>query len=81
MNQVNKKNIVKNIEKLPDYVHIEIYKFLINKIDKNNYTINSNGFFYNINNLDNKILIELDNLIKFYINNEKILEKENEKFI
>jgi len=72
------KKIVNNIKKLPDYVHMEIYKFLEDKdkIKGFNYTLNNNGFFYDINQLDNKTIINLNDLIQFYINNEKILEQK-----
>jgi len=78
MSLVNtKKKMINNINKLPNYVHLEIYNFLFtkDKIDNYSYTLNNNGFFYNINQLDNKTLLELNTLVNFYISNEKILEK------
>jgi len=79
MNKMNtKKKIVHNIEKLSNYIHMEIYKFLFNKdkIKGYNFTINNNGFFYDINQLDNTTTKELNDLINFYMNNEKRLEKK-----
>ena len=77
MSLIHKKKMINTIEKLPNYVHLEIYSFLVtkNKIDNYSYTLNNNGFFYDINQLDNNTLSELDTLVKFYINNEKTLEK------
>ena len=68
----SKKKILEKVKKFSKEVHLEIFYFLKDKI-KNNYTINQNGVFINLNDLDDKIVNELNKKVQFYDKNYKNL--------
>ena len=70
----NKRKIVEKINNFSKEVHMEIFYFLKEKM-KYNYTINQNGVFINLNDLDNKTLNELNKRVEFYNKNEKKLNE------
>lgn len=70
----DKKKMVEKVKNLSKDVHMEIYYFLKNKTNKD-YTINQNGVFINLNNIDDNILCELKEMIDFYNKNEKKLKE------
>lgn len=71
----DKKKIVKTIEDLNKIQHIEIFKLLRKNSIK--FTENSNGIFINFNTLDDKLIEEIENLIKFcLISKEELKKKE-----
>jgi hypothetical protein len=70
----DKRKIVEKVKMLSKDVHMEIFYYL-HKINSN-YTLNGNGVFFNLNNLDDKTLCELKKMVIFYNKNERIL-KEN----
>jgi hypothetical protein len=70
----DKRKIVDKVKMLSKDVHIEIFYFL-HKIN-GNYTLNGNGVFFNLNNLDDETLYTLKKMVNFYNKNEKKL-KEN----
>lgn len=67
----NKYKMVDDLKKLSKEVHLELFSFF----KKNNvkYTLNKNGVFININEVDNSILLELEDKISFYVKNEQKL--------
>jgi hypothetical protein len=69
----DKRKIVDKVKMLSKDVHMEIFYFL-HKI--NNYTLNGNGVFFNLNNLNDETLYTLKKMVIFYNKNEKKL-KEN----
>lgn len=71
----DKKKIVKTIEELNKIQHIEIFKLLRKNSIK--FTENSNGIFINFNTLDDILIEEIENLIKFcLISKEELKKKE-----
>ncbi len=70
----DKRNIVETVKNLSKDVHLEIFYYL-HKINSS-YTVNANGVFFNLNNIDNSTLSTLKDMIHFYNKNEKNL-KEN----
>ena len=72
--------MVNKINNITDkYILNEIYKI----IDKNNdnYTINSNGIFINIDNLNEEILIEINNFLNYTDYTNKLLNNTKIKKI
>jgi hypothetical protein len=61
----DKKLLVKRIEDIKSKnCYIKIFRLIHN--DKLKYTKNDNGVFFNIANLDDKLLNSIDNLVKYY---------------
>ena len=69
-----RRKIVDKVNTLSKDVHMEIFYFLKNKMN-DGYTLNQNGVFINLNNLDNETLHELKKMVTFYHKNEKKLKK------
>ena len=69
-----RRKIVDKVKTLSKDVHMEIFYFLKRKINED-YTINQNGVFINLNNIDNNILYELREMVNFYYKNEKKLKE------
>jgi hypothetical protein len=67
-----KYKMVKDIDRLSKEAHLEIFFYL----KKYNvvYTTNKNGIFINMKDIDNNIMSELQKKVKFYTDNNKILE-------
>ena len=70
----NKRRLAEKVKNFSKEVHLEIFYFLRNKI-KNNYTINQNGVFINLNDLDKDTFDELKNKVDFYDKNNKKLNE------
>ena len=68
----DKRRIVEEVKILSKDAHMEIF-YLLHKMN-NKYTLNSNGVFFNLNNLDDKTLEELKKIVIFLNKNEKNLE-------
>jgi hypothetical protein len=61
----DKKLIVSKIDKIKNKkLYLKIFKII--HLDKCNYTINSNGIFFNITNINNNTLYKIDQLINKY---------------
>lgn len=71
-----KYKMVNDLKKLSKDVHIELFYFF--KENKIKYTLNKNGVFININDIENDILVKLRDKIKFYLKNE---EKLNNSYL
>ena len=69
-----KRKIVDKVKKLSKDVHMEIFYFLKKKINEE-YTINQNGVFINLNTIDNDTLFSLREMVNFYNKNEKNLKE------
>lgn len=67
-----RKLLVEKIEKLTKVEHQEIFKIFNNHSIK--YTKNMNGFFFNITEIPDNIIEEIENVVKFYLNNKKELD-------
>ena len=67
-----KYKIVNDIDKLSKEAHLEIFFYL----KKNNiiYSSNKNGIFINMKDIKKDTLLELQKKVKFYKDNQKILE-------
>ena len=69
----DKRKLVDKVNLLSKEVHMEIFYFLY-KIIVDNYTLNGNGVFINLNNIDNNTLHKLKKMVQFYNKNEKKLK-------
>ena len=69
----DKRKLVDKVNLLPKEVHMEIFYFLCKKI-VDNYTINGNGVFINLNSIDKDTLHNLKKMVQFYNKNEKKLK-------
>jgi nucleosome binding factor SPN SPT16 subunit len=69
----DKRKLVDKVNLLPKEVHMEIFYFLYKKI-VDNYTINGNGVFINLNSIDKDTLHNLKKMVQFYNKNEKKLK-------
>lgn len=70
----DKRKMVEIVKNMSKDVHLEIF-YLIKK--KNyDYSLNINGIFINLNDIDNETLLELKNMIIFYNKNEIKLKKK-----
>jgi hypothetical protein len=62
---IDKKNIVDRINNLNSRrCNLKIFKIIYN--NKINYSKNDNGIFFNINNLNNNQLSEINNILSYY---------------
>lgn len=68
-----KKKLVEKVKTFSKVVHMEIFYFL-KKRTKEEFTINQNGVFINLNNIDNETLFYLREMVNFYKKNEKTLQ-------
>jgi len=75
----DKKDLVKNIEKLNHNEKIEIFK-IINNYTKS-YTINANGFFISLNTLNDDIISKLYEYVSYTKDNRILLEKNEKQFL
>lgn len=75
-----KKNIISRINKIKNNLfYKKMFKIIFD--NKINYIKNDNGILFNINEINNKILLEIDFLLnEFEINNEKYQIEFNIKF-
>ena len=72
-----KKRILLNIKKMNKNEYIQIFKII--KEYNIDYTENVNGIFINLNYIDKKIIIKINNFINFIISkNKELNEKEKE---
>lgn len=69
-----KRKIIDKVKILSKDVHMEIFYFLKKKMS-DEYTINQNGVFINLNHIDNDTLYSLREMVNFYIKNEKKLKE------
>ena len=69
---IEKKELVKNIEKLSKIELEEIFNLLNSKNIE--YTSNNNGVFINLKNFDKNLVKELQNYVLFLQNNNKKLD-------
>jgi len=69
-----KRKIIDKVKILSKDVHMEIFYFLKKKMNEE-YTINQNGVFINLNHIDNDTLYSLREMVNFYIKNEKKLKE------
>lgn len=69
---IEKKELVKNIEKLSTIELEEIFNLL--KSRNIEYTSNNNGIFINLKNFDKNLIKELQNYVLFLQNNNKKLD-------
>ena len=69
----DKRKIVDKVKILSKDVHMEIYYFL--KKNNSSYTLNRNGVFFNLNNINDEFLHNLSDMVNFYNKNEKKLKK------
>lgn len=69
-----RRKIVDKVKTLSKDVHMEIFYFLKKKMNEE-YTINQNGIFINLNNIDNDTLYSLREMVNFYSKNEKNLKE------
>ena len=61
----DKKIIASKIEQIKHKkIHLKIFKIIYE--DENNYTLNTNGVFLNINNLKNSTLAKIENILNLY---------------
>ena len=76
---IEKKKLIKNIEKLSKLELKEVFILLKNKNIE--YSINKNGIFINLKNFDKELITELQNYVIFCKNNKTFLENniENNK--
>ena len=83
MNIKELENLNKKIEILNDKQHIEILR-IIHKYSHIKLSENKNGIFINMNELDDKILNEIQNYLKYIETKEKelkIVENKKDKLI
>jgi hypothetical protein len=71
------KFIVENINKMSKEHHIEIFKIISNNSIK--YTENNNGIFINYNDLNEKCINDIENYIKYILENNINMKKHEEK--
>ena len=72
------KFIIENINKMSKQHHIEIFKIILN--NSVNYTENNNGIFINYNDLSPECVSDIENYIKYILeNNINIKEYEEKK--
>ena len=69
-----RRKIVDKVKTLSKDAHMEIFYFLKKKINEE-YTLNQNGVFVNLNNVDNDTLYVLKKMVDFYSKNEKKLKE------
>jgi len=60
------KKLVNDIDKLSIECHIEIFKIIKDSTTK--YTINPNGVFINLSDLDENIITQIKNFVEYCIN-------------
>jgi hypothetical protein len=70
------KYLFEKIGSLSKMEHDEIFKIIK---DKTNYSKNKNGVFFNLSNLDEKIIEEIDKFVKYCINNKQDLDDYDKK--
>ena len=73
-----KRELKREIEKLRQDEHLEIFKII--KTETDNYTENNNGIFINLKNLDTPVLHKIGNFVKYCKENvEKFYKYESLK--
>ena len=72
MSSDDKRKMAETVKSLSKDVHLEIFHFLKN--NNENYTMNNNGVFFNLNDIKDDVLELLSKKIKFYDDNEKTLK-------
>lgn len=69
-----RRKIVDKVKQMSKDVHMEIFYFLKKRISED-FTLNQNGVFINLNNISNTTLFELQEMVNFYNRNEKKLKE------
>ena len=66
---MNRKQLLSRIEQIKSKnIYLQIFE-IIHK-DKADYTINDNGIFFNLNKLNNEILIKIEDVLNNYDKNK-----------
>lgn len=71
------KFIIENINNMSKEHHIEIFKIILN--NSVNFTENNNGIFINYNDLSVKCISDIENYIKYILENNINIKKYEEK--
>lgn len=69
----DKKTLVEKIGTLSKEAHIEIFFLLKKYVSESHYTLTRNGAFFNVNQLSERALLELKDLVEFCSKNEENL--------
>ena len=75
---IKKKHIINTAEKFGKSEHLEILK-IIKKYDDIKYTENSNGIFINLNSIPEKLLLEIETFVTYYLIKKDYLKQEKSK--
>jgi hypothetical protein len=67
------KTIQMNVSKLTDNENLELFKIILDS--NTNYTKNNNGIFLNLNWIDEKLLLKINNYILFCIKSQNEISK------
>lgn len=75
----DRKHLLDKIQNMDTTEHLEIFKIIHKKQPTVNYTINNNGLFINMSELDDSVVQELDGFISFCIENKKKLDEYDQR--
>lgn len=75
---IKKKNIINTVGKFGKSEHLEILK-IIKKYDNIKYTENNNGIFLNLNSIPEKLLLEIERFVTYYLIKKDYLKQEKTK--
>lgn len=73
-----KKHIIDTVKGFSKSEHIEILK-IINKYDDIKYTENNNGIFINLNSVPEKLLLEIEKFVSYFLIKKDYLKEEKNK--
>lgn len=75
----DRKHLLDKIQNMDTTEHLEIFKIIHKKQPMVNYTINNNGLFINMSELEDSVVQELDRFISFCIENKKKLDEYDQR--
>ena len=70
MNVKQRKRLRDRINALSSTEHFEIFKMINSSYDEKVYTKNTNGVFFDLKNLNNDIIQDIDHFVTFCIENQ-----------
>lgn len=74
----HKRQLFEKINNLSSTEHEEIFN-IINRHDDITYTSNKNGVFFNLSNITDDVIEEIDNFVNFCLSNKKDLDEYDQK--
>ena len=80
MNVKQRKRLRDRINTLSSTEHFEIFKMINSCCDEKVYTKNTNGVFFDLKNLNNDIIQDIDHFVTFCIENQEVLDEYDKRY-